>query len=135
MATRIREKARLAAENKDVRPRAKARYIRMSSSKIAIVLDLIRGKGFFDALAILQNNTNKASRPVLKALNSAGANAENNLNISKDDLYVAEVYATQGPSFKRARKAGRKPRRMPMDIITRRTAHITVILDSIKEKK
>ena len=53
MATRIREKAKARQENADKRPRAIARYVRISSSKAGIVCDLIRGKKADDALAIL----------------------------------------------------------------------------------
>lgn len=69
-----------------------------------------------------------ASEPVLKLLNSALANAENNLGLSTDTLYVAEVFANQGPTLKRfrPRAQGRASR------IRKRTSHITVILDQAK---
>lgn len=67
-------------------------------------------------------------RPVLKLLNSAVANAENNLGLSADNLYVAEVFANQGPTLKRfmPRAQGRATR------IRKRTSHITIILDQMK---
>ena len=66
-----------------------------------------------------------ASEPVLKLLRSAIANAENNLGMSADGLYVAEVFANQGPTYRRymARARGRATR------IRKRTSHITIILD------
>ena len=125
MATRIREKAKARQENADKRPRAIARYVRISSSKAGIVCDLIRGKKADDALAVLMY-TPKAAAPILeKLLLSAIANAENNLSMDRGSLYVAEVYANPGPTLKRyvARSRGSAS---PM---LRRTSHITIVLD------
>ena len=125
MATRIREKAKVRRENADRRPRAIARYVRISSSKVGIVADLIRGKKADDALAILMY-TPKAAAPVMeKLLLSAIANAENNLSMDRGSLYVAEVYANPGPTLKLyvARSRGSAS---PM---LRRTSHITIVLD------
>nr|MBO2493724.1 50S ribosomal protein L22 [Clostridia bacterium] len=129
MATRIREKAKAREENKDTRPRAIARYIRMSPRKVRAVIDLIRGKTVNEALAILANTPRAAAKPVMKVLKSAIANAENNMNMSQDNLYVAEIYADQGPTLKRIR-----PRARGMAyIIRKRTSHITVVLDEINK--
>ena len=128
MATRIREKAKVRRENADRRPRAIARYVRISSSKVGIVADLIRGKKADDALAILMY-TPKAAAPVMeKLLLSAIANAENNLSMDRGSLYVAEVYANPGPTLKRyvARSRGSAS---PM---LKRTCHISVVLDQKK---
>lgn len=129
MATRVREKAQNRRENRDTRPRAVARYIRISSSKVRIVADLIRGKSVNEARAILMNTPKGAGEPIGKVLNSAIANAENNQDLSKDSLYVAEIYAGEGPTLKRfrPRAQGRAYR------IRKRTSHITVVLDEIKE--
>ena len=78
MATRIREKAEARKQNKDSRPYAIVRYVRMSPSKVRIVLDTIRGQKAEDAAAILANSTTAAAEVCLKLLNSAIANAENN---------------------------------------------------------
>ncbi|AEE97323.1 MAG: large subunit ribosomal protein [Clostridiales bacterium] len=128
MATREREKAQKREENKDRRPRAIARYIRISSRKVKVVIDLIRGKRVKDALNILRYTPKAASTVVEKLLRSAIANAENNLGLDADDLYVAEVYADQGPTLKRVhpRAQGRAYR------IRKRTSHITIILDEMK---
>ncbi|MDO4567776.1 MAG: 50S ribosomal protein L22 [Clostridia bacterium] len=125
MATRMKEKAAYRRENADRRPRAIARYVRISSRKVKIVIDLIRGKSCKEAEAILQFTPKAASEPVLKLLRSAEANAENNLNMNPDELYVAEVYANQGPTLRRymPRARGRATR------IRKRTSHITLILD------
>ena len=128
MATRIRDKAAARKANCDKRPRAIARYVRISSSKVKIVIDLIRGKKVDEALAILMY-TPKAAAPVVeKLLLSAIANAENNLSMDRGSLYVAEVYANPGPTLKRYRPRahGRANR------ILKRTSHITVVLDQAK---
>ena len=52
MATRSREKAAARKQNADKRPQAHAKYIRISSRKVKIVIDLIRGKNVDEALAI-----------------------------------------------------------------------------------
>lgn len=128
MAKNIREKAAKRQAEKDTRPRATAKYIRMSSSKAKRVLDLIRGKKVAEAQAILMLTPNAASMAVAKVLNSAVANAENNKGLNKDDLAVAECYANPGPTYKRGIWRGRGGH----DIILKRTCHITVVLDSVK---
>lgn len=128
MATRIRQKAEKIAKNKDTRPFAKAKYIRMSSSKIRIVLDLIRGKNVDEACAILSNMPSTAAEATLKVVKSAIANAENNKGLNKDNLYVAEVYATQAPTMKRIAYRAKGS----ADRILKRSSHITVVLDERK---
>lgn len=125
MATRIKEKAEARKQNADLRPHATAKYIRISPFKVRVVLDVIRGKSYTEAVAILKNTNKAASADILKVLNSAAANAENNQNLSKSDLYVAECFADQGPTLKRIQPVskGRAHR------ILKRTSHITVILD------
>ena len=128
MATNTQKKAQAHMAARDTRPSAHAKYVRISSRKVKIVIDLIRGKSVKEAQGILMFTPKAASEPVLKVLNSAVANAENNLGLSADTLYVAEVYANQGPTLKRfsPRAQGRATR------IRKRTSHITVILDQAK---
>ena len=130
MATRQREKAAKINETKDKRPRAIARHVRISARKVKTVIDLIRGKQVAEAQAILMATPKAASPVVDKLLKSAIANAENNLDLSRDGLYVAEVFADQGPTLKRFRPVskGRATR------IRKRTSHITVILDVINKE-
>ena len=125
MAPRVKQKAAARKANADKRPRAIARYIRISSRKVKIVIDLIRGKSAEEAQAILTYTPKAAAPVVLKILNSAIANAENNLEMNRKDLYVAEVYANPGPTLKRyvARSRGSAS---PM---LKRTSHISVVLD------
>ena len=125
MATRVKEKAAARKQNADKRPRATAKYIRVAPRKVKIVVDLIRGKQVDQALAILAYTPKSAAPVVEKLLNSAIANAENNLEMDRSGLYVAEVYANQGPTLKRywARSHGRA------DMIKKHTSHITIVLD------
>jgi ribosomal protein L22, bacterial type len=128
MALRSKEKAAERRENAEKRPHATAKYIRISSRKVKVVIDLIRGKSVDEAEAILMYTPKAASEPTLKLLRSAIANAENNLEMNRDELYVAEVYANQGPTLMRfrPRAQGRASR------IRKRTSHITVVLDQAK---
>ena len=132
MAKRMKEKAAARKEARDRRPKAIAKDIRISSRKVRIVIDLIRGKQVDEALAILRFTPKAASPVVEKVLLSAIANAENNPPyLNRDNLYVAEVYANQGPTLKRfmpRAKGSASP-------ILKRSSHITVILDEIKEDK
>ena len=108
--------------------RAKVSYARISSRKVKIVIDLIRNKSVGEALAILKFTPKAAAEIVEKLLKSAVANAENNHNMDVEKLYVAEIFANQGPTVKRVqpRAQGRAFR------IRKRTSHITVVL---KEKE
>ncbi len=128
MATRIKQKAEALKTKRDNRPYAVAKYIRISPSKVHIVLDLIRGKNYFDAVAILDNVPKAACEPIKKVLNSAAANAEVNKGLNKDNLFVAECYADMGPTLKRVQPVskGRAYR------ILKRKSHITVVLDEKK---
>lgn len=125
MATREKVKAAARAENRDKRPHATAKYVRISNRKVKTVLDLIRGKSVHDAEAILTFTPKAASPEVKKVLLSAVANAENNLEMDPDTLYVAEVYANEGPTLKRMLPRARGQ----ATLIRKRTSHITVILD------
>jgi large subunit ribosomal protein L22 len=98
------------------------KYARISPRKVSIVGDLIRGKNVKTARAILLHTPKAASELLIKVLDSACANAENNLDIDRDTLYVSEILIGPGPVLKRmhARAKGRGYR------ILKRTSHITV---------
>lgn len=108
--------------------KAIAKYIRMSSTKIKIVLDLIRGKDIKEAFAILQYTPKDAAIVVNKLLKSAVANAENNLNLDANRLYVSEAYACQGSTLKRYQPHA-QGRAFP---IKKRSSHITLV---VKERE
>ena len=110
----------------DIEVRAQAKYIHMSSKKVKLIVDLVRGKRVNEALNVLRFSTRSAARAVSKVIGSAAANAEENYGLSRDDLYIARIYADEGPTSKRAR-FGARGRFKP---ILRRSSHITVILQS-----
>ena len=125
MATRSKTKTAYRHEHADKRPHATARYIRIATRKCTIVADLIRGKSVKEAQAILTYCPKAAAAPMLKVLNSADANEENNQELNRDDLFVAEAFANQGPTLKRFRPRARGS----ASSILKRTSHLTVILD------
>ncbi|HBD74092.1 MAG TPA: 50S ribosomal protein L22 [Acholeplasmataceae bacterium] len=104
--------------------KAHAKTVRVTPRKARLVIDLIRGKNIKEAQAILMFTPRAASPIILKVLNSAIANAENNNNASVDKLYVKEAYVNEGVRLKRLlpRAKGRG------DIIQKRTSHITVVV-------
>jgi len=107
--------------------RAVLRHVGVSSRKAKLVIDLIRNKGIDEAYAILRHTPRNVAAILEKLLKSAEANAVNNNGLNRDNLYVAECYATQGPTLKRIRPRarGRAFR------IRKRSSHITLVL---KEK-
>ena len=97
-------------------------HCRIAPRKVQIVLDLIRGQDLKKAQAILKYTTKAACEPVLKLVNSAAANAENNHQMDPEKLYVSTCYANPGPIIKRImpRAQGRAYR------INKRTSHVTI---------
>lgn len=104
------------------------RNARIAPRKVQIVLDLIRGKDYDVAMATVKHTPKAASEYLEKLLKSAARNAENNHNMDKNNLYVAECYVCPGPIMKRImpRAQGRAYR------ILKRTSHVTIVL---KEKE
>ena len=110
----------------EVMPKAEAtlKYARISSRKVKIVADLIRGKNVDEALAIVKYVPKASSEIIEKLLKSAIANAENNHNMAHEKLYVAEIYANQGPTLKRIRPAAKGSAVRSR----KRTSHVTIVL-------
>ena len=107
--------------------RAVAYNVRIAPRKVAVVVDLIKGKSLDEAYAILQY-TPKAASPVPSKLpKSAEANAVHNNRLSRDNLYVADCFANQGPVMKRIIPKARGSAAR----IHKRTSHVTLVL---KEK-
>ena len=104
--------------------KATLRYSRISARKVKIVADLIRGKNVDEALAIVKFTPKASSEIIEKLLKSAIANAENNHGMKHENLYVAEIYANQGPTLKRIRPAAKGSAVR----IRKRTSHITIVL-------
>ena len=103
--------------------KAVAKYVRMSTIKLKPVTDLVRGKDLNEALNILKFTPGKGAEIVEKVVKSAAANADVK-EMNTDNLYVAEVYANQGPTMKRWR-AGSQGR---ASIILKRSSHVGVTL-------
>ena len=101
---------------------ARLRYARISPQKCRLVADTVRGKGVGNALSTLKFMPKKGARLVLKVLESAIANAENNLGADIDELKVTRIKIDTAPSLKRfaARAKGRGNR------IVKRNSHITL---------
>jgi large subunit ribosomal protein L22 len=107
-----------------VRAQATAKYVRTSSQKAGLVLDLIRGKDINRALSALQFSKKAVARDVAKVLRSAVANAQQQDAFGGDveRLFVSKAHADNGPSMKRVRPApmGRAFR------VIKRTTHLTI---------
>ena len=103
---------------------AKLRFLSMSAQKVRLVVDAVRGKNAVQAMESLRFMPQGAARPVLKLLSSAVANAEENFGVSRDDLYVAKIFADEAPTRK-WRRFGARGRFKPL---LRRTSHVTVVL-------
>jgi large subunit ribosomal protein L22 len=105
--------------------KATLRYLRGSAQKVRLVADLIRGRNVQDAVNVLQVTNKHAARPMVKALRSALANAENREEgVDVDRLFVKEIYVDGGPAMKRLRPApqGRAFR------VLKRQSHVTIKL-------
>ena len=115
---------------KDTRPRAKVSFARVSPTKANFVLKAIRGKKVGQALGILAYNSRYGAEVIGTLLRSAVANAENNNGMDAGRLYIEEAYANQGPIMKRIRPRaqGRAFR------IEKKTSHITIVLNELKDK-
>ena len=109
-----------------MRVSATAKYTRHSTRKARLVTQAIKGRSVADASAMLRFMPQAAAKDVAKVLKSAAANAENNHDLSPEDLVVADAIANEGPTMKRwrPRAQGRAfPIHKPM-------THITVTVES-----
>jgi len=104
--------------------KAITRYVPMTPRKVRLVIDTVRGLGAVDALSVLKFMPKAAADPVSKAIRSAIANAEENQGWSRDDLYVSEIRADEGPR-RQWRRFGARGRFKPM---FKRSSHIVVVL-------
>jgi len=107
---------------------ARARFLRMAPRKLRFVLDAIRGKSVQEARALLKFTPKAAARPLMKVLNSAVANAENNFRMDAENLIICRAFVDQGPTLPRwiPRAMGRA------SPIHKRMSHITIV---VKEKE
>ncbi len=108
--------------------RAQLSNFNTSAQKARLVVDLVRGKPAVEALDILRFTPNKAAEPIRKLVYSAIANGEENFGVSREDLYVYQIFADEAPTRK-WRRFGARGRFKP---ILRRRSHITVILREVE---
>jgi large subunit ribosomal protein L22 len=114
-----------------MRIKTQLKYLRISPRKVRLVADLIRGMNVEDARIQLKFLSKRSSEPLLKLLNSAIANAQNNFGLEKNNLYISEMLVNDGPTLKRWR-----PRAMGRSAgIKKRTSHIIMVLDKKVAKK
>lgn len=104
--------------------KAVAKGLRIAPRKARLVIDLIRGKSVQEADIILNNINKEAARLSKKVLTSAVANAENNLGLSKENLYIKSAYVNEGQTMKRMKFGSRGH----VDPIKKRTSHITIVV-------
>lgn len=104
--------------------KAIAKYVRIAPRKVNLVAAEIRGKQVDEALAILKFTPKRGAKVLEKVVKSAIANAENNNDMDRENLYISEVYANQGPTLKRWRPRA-QGRAFP---ILKRTSHVGVVV-------
>jgi large subunit ribosomal protein L22 len=107
-----------------MRVSATAKYLRGSTRKVGLVTRSIVGKPVEEAAAFLRFMPQSAARDVAAVLKSATANAENNHNLSAEDLYIVEAIANEGPTIKRFRPRA-QGRAFP---IHKPMTHVTVVV-------
>ncbi len=104
--------------------RARTKYLAISPQKLRLVCDKVRGMDAQQAKVVLEFMPQKGAVIVRKTLVSAIANAENNFELDADNLYIAQIWADEGPRMKRY-KAGARGRYKPR---VKRSSHVTIVL-------
>jgi large subunit ribosomal protein L22 len=108
--------------------KASVNYLRIAPRKTRLVVDLVRGMDVDKAKAVLQFAEQKSARPILKLLNSALADAENNYQLNKEvikNLYIKSITVDEGPKLKRWMPVSRGTAHQ----IQKKTSHVTLVLD------
>jgi large subunit ribosomal protein L22 len=109
---------------------AKLKHLRTAPRKVRLVADMVRGKKAVEAQHLLAFCTKKSAKPILKLLNSAVANAKGSLiNGDESNLYISKITVDEGPKLKRWRARARGQAYE----IQKKTSHINLVLDEIKE--
>ncbi|MFC1560299.1 50S ribosomal protein L22 [Candidatus Margulisiibacteriota bacterium] len=110
--------------------KAQAKYVRVSTRKVKIVADLIRGKLVNKALAMLSFMPHHGARVTEEVLKSAVANAKHNYKLDPEKLFISKIFADRATPFKRwrAQARGRAVQ------ILHRQSHVTVYVSPLKEK-
>jgi large subunit ribosomal protein L22 len=111
--------------------RAVTKFVRTSPTKVRRVINLIRNQEVDKAMAIVDFTPSTAGAVVKKTLASALANAENNHEMRKEEIYVKECFVDGGPVMKRMHRASMGRGGM----IRKRTSHITIVLSDREEEE
>jgi len=120
-------------EIKDTRPKAHGKYLRVSDLKARMVLNQIKGKGIEEATAILRYSPRYAADLIQKVLKSAVANAEHNMGLDPDDLYVEDAIANKGTTY--GSRFRMKPRAKGRGYrIEHKYSHISIVLNEMPER-
>jgi large subunit ribosomal protein L22 len=110
--------------------RAVAKQIGASPKRLKPILDLVRGRPVDDAVDTLNLLTSPWAKTVAKVVKSAAANAENNMLMDRDSLRIVQITADQATPLKRFRPRARGR----IGRITKRSSHITVVVDAAEEE-
>ncbi len=102
-----------------------AKHVRMSPTKVRRVVDVVRGMGVTEALAVLRFAPQAASAPVYKVVASAAANAEQTENLRSDQLYISQAFVDEGVTLRRIRPRAKGS----ASRILKRASHITVVVE------
>ena len=108
--------------------KAIARHIPISTQKVRLVVDAVRGKAAGEALDALRFMPQRSAEPIFKLIASAVANAEENYGLEMDELVVSRIWADEGPRHRKAPHGGRFAGRGRFRPVVRRSSHITVVL-------
>lgn len=108
---------------------AEAKNLKVSPRKMRLVVDGVKNMPIISAIAVLGTTSKRAGMPVKKALESAIANAVNNGNVDKNDLFISEMFVNEGIAYKRYHFAARGRIRP----YKKKTSHLKVVL-GVKEK-
>lgn len=111
--------------------KASIKGVRISPRKLGLVASLVRGRSVADALTILEHTPKKAAPMLMKAINSAAANARQTQNARVEDLLIAELQIDRGPSMKRYFTAARGAARP----YKKRTSHINIAVSAPEKTK
>jgi large subunit ribosomal protein L22 len=118
------------------RATARARKVPMAPRKVRRVVDLIRGLPVADALSLLRFAPQAASRPVYKVIESAVANAANNVGLDPDLLVISRAAVDEGGRPRLGPRYGFRPRAQGRAYrIHNRTSHITVEVESVPQRR
>jgi large subunit ribosomal protein L22 len=111
--------------------RSYAKGVAQAPRKVNLVASLVRGRTVADALVILEHVPKRASTPVIKAIESAKANAVNNHGVDGKNMIISTISVTAGTRLKRFKPASRG-RALPFE---KKTANILVEVAGFEKPK